>query len=262
MIRSREGRSWPIAIGARIPRKRWLASANRTDDTWEIALPEPVGDTSDLLTRLSRRADGGVILRVRLSDRAARRLRVKDRIPRFSRGARPFSHGDWQARYDVCEDVKQVSRFRAFYPSRPGGRARAQLFDQLGLPGEHLLRLCERAASERQAPCILFWTLGGNQVGKAAITAWREVLVPNLDRIGIWPFDGTLDAALDESPNAIVVETYPGEAYGHLGIPRKPAWSKRQQEGALAASARTCCFGWPLGWSTAGDRREAPHTAP
>jgi len=77
---------------------------------------------------------------------------------------------------------------------------------------------------------MLFWTLGGNQVGKGAISGWREVIVPALDAISLWPFDGSLgELAARDAP--IVVETYPGEVYAHLAIPRRPVWSKRTQSG-------------------------------
>lgn len=39
----------------------------------------------------------------------------------------------------------------------------------------------------------MFWTLGGNQVGKAAICGWQEVVQP-ARRAGalLWPFEGAL----------------------------------------------------------------------
>lgn len=47
---------------------------------------------------------------------------------------------------------------------------------------DELRRLCEMSVPAwsvypgRRAACPLFWTLGGQQVGKAAILGWREVL--------------------------------------------------------------------------------------
>ena len=43
-----------------------------------------------------------------------------------------------------------------------------------------LLRRCERGGNGHKQACCLFWTLGGNQVGKAAIIGWRDVLAPAL----------------------------------------------------------------------------------
>jgi hypothetical protein len=82
---------------------------------------------------------------------------------------------------------------------------------------------------------MLFWTLGGNQVGKGAITGWQELIAPNLDEIDLWPFDGDLHH-LFNTRDIVIAETYPGEVYGQIGIPRKPTWSKRKQEGRRAVA--------------------------
>jgi hypothetical protein len=39
-----------------------------------------------------------------------------------------------------------------------------------------------------------YWTLGGNQVGKAAIDGWQNVVRPALALgASLWPFDGSLE---------------------------------------------------------------------
>jgi hypothetical protein len=61
----------------------------------------------------------------------------------------------------------------------------------------------------------LFWTLGANQVGRAAIIGWRDVLVPALRNekpVLLWPFDGSLGDLLKPG-NTVIVETYPAECY-------------------------------------------------
>jgi hypothetical protein len=59
----------------------------------------------------------------------------------------------------------------------------------------------------------VFWTLGGNQVGKAAITGWSEIISPAITRgARVWPFDGIL-AELSGTPGVVIAETYPAEAY-------------------------------------------------
>jgi len=78
-----------------------------------------------------------------------------------------------------------------------------------------LLRMCEQGTHGQKTACSLFWTLGGNQVGKAAISGWRDVLTPALKEqcaVRLWPFDGKLDSLLVPG-NTIVVETYPAECY-------------------------------------------------
>src|ERR1700721_2243563 len=91
--------------------------------------------------------------------------------------------------------------------------------------------MCERRTSTRGDTCVLFWTLGGNQVGRAAIIGWRDVLGPALrcypTQVLIWPFQGTLGSLL--APSRIVfAETYPTEFYRHLDVtfPRSKAGKK------------------------------------
>lgn len=52
---------------------------------------------------------------------------------------------------------------------------------------------------------------------------------PHLDEVGLWPFDGSIQDLL-LAHDIVLVETYPGDAYGQLGIPSRPIWSKRKQE--------------------------------
>ena len=73
--------------------------------------------------------------------------------------------------------------------------------------------------------------MGAKQVGKAAISGWKDLLAPGLADYGInfaiWPFAGTLRDLIRER-SFVVAESYPAEAYRHLGFPRS-GWSKRQQ---------------------------------
>ncbi|MFH5925106.1 hypothetical protein [Roseomonas xinghualingensis] len=107
----------------------------------------------------------------------------------------------------------------------------------LGLTGpQHLSRLCDRATAERPAGAPLFWTLGANQTGKAAIAAWRDWLAPSLAAgapLRLWPFEGELHALLSPG-TATLAETYPAEAMRQLGI-RLPG-SKRAQAARRGAA--------------------------
>lgn len=144
-----------------------------------------------------------------------------------------FGNGKWSFFFDVCEHKHEISLERPFYPFRPGGTKREHLVEGIGVPNwESLLRLCERKQAQRAEASSLFWTLGGQQVGRAAISGWRDILIPALHRdamsLGLWPFDGQLCELLDEYMT-IAAETYPAEAYRHLGFP--PHWTgKRNQE--------------------------------
>ena len=149
----------------------------------------------------------------------------------FRSALRAFGSEPYAQWFEVAEHRDEISLHRPFYPMRPGGTQRQHLYDALNInDGSALLRRCERRTTDRGDACMLFWTLGGNQVGKAAISGWREIIIPNLADVALWPFDGALSELV--APGTIVIsETYPGDVYGQLGIPRKPVWSKRQQSG-------------------------------
>ncbi|MBC7801199.1 MAG: hypothetical protein H7Z10_11300, partial [Gemmatimonadaceae bacterium] len=82
----------------------------------------------------------------------------------------------------------------------------------------------------------LFWTLGANQTGKAAIAAWRDLLLPALSGPhppALWPFDGALIPLL--TPGRVVIaETYPAEAMRQLGL--RMGGSKRRHADRLMLS--------------------------
>jgi Protein of unknown function (DUF429) len=137
----------------------------------------------------------------------------------------------WPDFFTVCEHLTDLRHDRPFYPARGIlGMTRASHAAALGFAdASGLSRACDRATSERPAGAPLFWTLGANQSGKAAIAAWRDMLLPALalgDRIRLWPFEGPFRALL--APGVVAVaETYPAEALRHLGI--KLRGSKRRQ---------------------------------
>jgi hypothetical protein len=148
-----------------------------------------------------------------------------DALPRFG-------HEEWRDFYRVAERPEEVTPWRPFYPQRPGGTSQRDLTAGLGVASiDELLRACERRTAARRAACSMFWTLGGNQVGKAAISGWRDVLAPAMRddtlKVAIWPFAGPLDQLL-AMPQLVVAETYPAEFYGHLRIALRG--SKRRQQ--------------------------------
>ena len=121
---------------------------------------------------------------------------------------------------------------------RPGGTSRAQLVTGLGLssPGD-LRRRCDMPRPGATTPCPIFWTLGANQVGKAAITAWRDMLQPalsdpNLD-VRLFPFEGSLYEATRGDLG--LAEVYPAEVYAWLGLDLSGGGKRAQ--GARAANA-------------------------
>lgn len=137
--------------------------------------------------------------------------------------------------FHVAATLDEVGPNRPFYPARPAaGMTRAAHAAALGLPGAGALcRACDCATDERPAGAPPFWTLGANQSGKAAIHAWREMLIPALHAaapIALWPFDGPFRALLRPGTVAIA-ECYPAEAMRQLGI--RPLGSKRRRADRL-----------------------------
>ncbi len=215
------------------PRKRWICVARREGSRWLAEAPRLVGDTSALLPGLL--AEGGeVALGLDLPLGVPREWaagRAEADFPAFLRGLaadRGF--------FEVSATLETVSPARPFYPARGiKGMTRAAHAAALGLSGPAALsRACDRATAMRPAGAPVFWTLGANQSGKAAIAAWRDWLVPALSAgapVSLWPFEGGLHALLAPG-RAVLAEVYPAEALRQLGL--KLAGSKRAQAPRLA----------------------------
>jgi hypothetical protein len=126
-----------------------------------------------------------------------------------------FRAGRWAEFDQVAEHPQQISLQRPFYPLRPGHARLIHLLEGLGVDTlDRLRRICERARPGRRAAAPLFWTMGGQQVGKAALHGWREVLN---SPASIWPFHGRLVDLL-HAGQVVIAETYPAEFYSHLGV--------------------------------------------
>lgn len=225
--------------------KRWLACARlQPDGRYRAEAPRPVGPLDRLLPRLAAEADGGAVLLgfdfpIGLPGAYAERAGIAD----FLAALPHFGAGAWAEFYLPAEHPAEISLRRPFYPRRPGGARRQHLLDGLGLPGSDALwRRCDRLTFGRGAAAPLFWTLGANQSGKAAIVGWRDVLAPALrggePPLALWPFAGPLDALL--RPGWIVAaETYPAECYHHLGLTDGgKRWSKRRPADRMAQASR------------------------
>ena len=94
------------------------------------------------------------------------------------------------------------------------------LVDGLNLQdASHLRRMCDRPTDKRGAAAPLWWTMGAQQVGTAALSAWQELILPLVAcelECGLWPFDGGLDKLKKHA--LVVAEVYPAEMYGHDGL--------------------------------------------
>jgi hypothetical protein len=221
------------------PRKRWVAVARRDAGVWRLAAPAPVGEVATFLDRLRAAAAGdavalGVDLPIGLPRAYAVRLPERDFLHFLTT---IVTRPDF---FQVCATLAEVRPDRPFYPARGVlGMTRAAHAAALGLDGPAALsRACDRATAERPAGAPLFWTLGANQVGKAAIAAWQAMLLPALaggEDVRIWPFAGAYRTLL--APSAVALaETYPAEALRHLGMRLKG--SKRRQADRAAVATQ------------------------
>lgn len=243
------------------PGKRWLARARRRPGGQFLALPpEPAGETAALLARLAAEAGSagsalvGFDFPIGLPRRYAEQAGIED-FPAFLAG---LGRGEWPEFFLPAETPEQVGLRRPFYPLRPGAARRQHLAAGLGVSGMgDLLRACDAARPGRRAACPLFWTLGGQQVGKAAIAGWREVLAPALldeprparsptAQVALWPFAGPLETLLQPG-RLVIAETYPAEFYLHLGIefspPRRGSRTGKRVQAERAANAARL-VGW------------------
>ena len=228
------------------PRKRWVAIARRERQGWRLAAPVPVGNVATFLQRLCEMAAGGAValgvdLPLGLPRAYAINLSERDFLHFLaSIAARP-------AFFQVCATLAELTPDRPFYPARGiKGMTRAAHALALGLSGSaDLSRACDRATAQRPAGAPLFWTLGANQSGKAAIAAWQHLILPALgegDLIRLWPFAGPFRGLLAPGKVALA-ETYPAEALRHLGIVLKGSKRRQADRAAVAANLRTAMAG-------------------
>ena len=228
------------------PRKRWVAIARRDGEDWRLAAPVPVGDVATFLHRLCEMAAGGAValgvdLPLGLPRAYAAKLAERD-FPHFL--ARMATRPEF---FQVCATLNELTPDRPFYPARGiRGMTRAAHALALGLGGSaDLSRACDRATAQRPAGAPLFWTLGANQSGKAAIAAWQHLILPALaggDVIRLWPFAGAYRGLLEPGKVALA-ETYPAEALRHLGIVLKGSKRRQADRAEVAASLRTAMAG-------------------
>jgi prephenate dehydratase len=221
--------------------KRWAARAVRTGGGWRALATEPVEDVGTLLDRLRGDAGDGPVVAgfdfpIGVPRAWARRTGV-----RSFRGLLPvLGQGRWADFYRPAERPEEISLERPFYPQRGARTRQHELVAALGVSSmDELLRRVDRRTERRRAACALFWTLGANQVGKAAITGWRDLLAPALRKgldVALWPFEGPLEQLVSNG-RAVVVETYPAAFYAALGV--TGAKSSREDRGGSAAALRS-----------------------
>ena len=217
------------------PRKRWVSIARRGPRFWRVEAPRPVGDPALLVAGL---LGEGMPVALGLDlplgvPRAFAAQRCETGFPAFLAGL-----ATTPAFFAVNVGLDTVCPARPFYPARGvRGMTRAAHAAALGFDdAAGLSRWCDRATAERPAGAPVFWTLGANQSGKAAIAAWRDWLAPATAAgapLRLWPFQGGLHALLAPGA-AVLAEVYPAEALRHCGL--KLPGSKRVQPARKAVA--------------------------
>lgn len=230
------------------PRKRWVAVAEGSPTTeWNAAATKPAATAGGLSEQLHASGDGTLIAGFDFPIGVPRRYAELAGIERFVDVLPLLGDGGWADFFDVADDRTEISLRRPFYPRSArvkGSKLQSDLTTALALSMDDLRRRCERKQLARAAACSLFWTLGGNQVGKGALAGWQLLQQEPRERTSIWPFDGPLEQLLGE-PGVVVVETYPAEFYGHLGLPT--VIGKRKQDSRAALSADLLAVASELG---------------
>ena len=192
-------------------------------------MPRLVGDVGRVLPELLGKGSPvalGVDLPLGVPREWAAGRRERD-FPDFLRGL-----VNDPAFFQVSVTLETVSPARPFYPARGvKGMTRAAHAAALGMASAAgLSRVCDRATATRPAGAPVFWTLGANQSGKAAISAWRDWLAPAVHAgapLRLWPFEGGLHDLIAPG-RATIAEVYPAEALRQLGL--RLAGSKRVRE--------------------------------
>jgi hypothetical protein len=215
------------------PKKRWTATAHLRDGVWYVDAPQITPSPHQFLEVLFNDDfktlagfDFPIGLPAFYLDKAGLEFRELVSTPASDRS---------RAFFAVVETLSDISLGQPLYRKHPSGGRHAHLLRGLDCQKfSDLLRVCDRKTEFRSRAESIFWTVGAKQVGKAAISGWREILIPALQRNALlWPFDGAL-ASLD-SNILTIAETYPGEAYQHIGMRR--IGKKRSQDGRRSSGA-------------------------
>jgi hypothetical protein len=207
------------------PGKRWLGQATRqANGRFLVDNLRPVGLLNSFwpMLRAGLHQDAltvaGFDFPIGLPKAYADQVGVTDFLALLPR----LGTGEWADFYLVAETADQIGLKRPFYPYKPGGTKQQHLLNALNLDHmDQLRRLCDLPGDNHSAAAPLFWTLGAQQVGKAAISGWQELLAPALREkdtaVALWPFAGEWDD-LCRPGQTIVVEAYPAAYYRPLGI--------------------------------------------
>lgn len=215
--------------GSAAPKRALVVAVLSQEGRYQVSIPRQVNKPERLLADLALEAGpGGSVFAgfdfpIGLPLHYAEKVGVKD----FRDFLSGLGQGEWQDFYRVAAIPEEISLRRPFYPNRAGASKQWHLLQALSATTlDDLRRQCERAGTDEagathRAACPLFWTLGGQQVGKAAIHGWSHMIGPALNDPSVtarlWPFDGDMDNLIQPG-GILIAETYPAEFYHHLGV--------------------------------------------
>ncbi len=212
------------------PRKRWVAVARGSvRQGWSATAARVMPAGRDLRAQLDAPPGEQLVVGFDFPIGLPRAYAERAGVPSFLELLPQLGRDEWVDFFSVADLSDEVSINRPFYPRTArvkGAKQQVHLTTALGIAVSELRRRCERAQPNRSAACPLFWTVGGNQVGKGALAGWEMLRAHPEGVLSYWPFQGSFDELL-ESRQTIVAETYPAEFHGHLGLPR--VVSKRRQ---------------------------------
>jgi hypothetical protein len=189
------------------PAKRQLSRAVLRHGRYTVTPPHPVTDVGGL-----ELADGTLVA-FDCPIGVSRAYAALAGLDSFRAALSTFGSGRFGRFYEPAACADDIAVERPFYPwPVTRGSARAHLEQALGLAA-FAPRACDRLAGAGP----IFWLVGPRQVGRSAACVWREVITPRLDRVALWPFDGTLGALLGAG-RPIVAEMYPAFLQRALGL--------------------------------------------
>ena len=98
-------------------------------------------------------------------------------------------------KYEVVDCLKSVDQMFKRHLIHFINSAILFFYDALGFTNiDSPRRICVRKTPFRGPASSLFWALGGQQVGRADIVGWRDLIAPVLSDkslpVSIWPFNG------------------------------------------------------------------------
>ncbi len=232
------------------PSKRWYAKALCIDGQWQVSDPVRIQDARRWCHDvLMSPAYGTTLAGFDFPIGVPAQWATQVGVTHFRDWLAVLDMPRWQRFFDTADTPEDITLTRPFYPQHARkGMQQSDLTRALNVDDfDALRRGCERDMPGRK-PCPLFWTLGANQVGKAAQAGWRDVILPALgEGAALWPFDGE-PAELAQTHHCILCETWPTLAAGLLGVGFSARQSKRRQADRLDACRHLLESDLPIAW--------------